>query len=92
MYLCVSARVPVGVIDDDSVSSGQVDSQPPHSGGQQEHKDRLVLERRGKIGYNGGQSIYRTISYTTFLSLVRTCLIMGPYAKIPKATGQQARQ
>lgn len=41
--LCVSARVPVWVVDDDSVGSSQVDSQTSDFRGQQEDKNGGVL-------------------------------------------------
>lgn len=47
--LCVSAGVPVWVVENDSVGSSQVDSQTSDFSGQQEDKNGFVLwERRGK--------------------------------------------
>lgn len=42
--LRVCAWVPVGVVDDDSVGSRQVDSEATHPGGQKKHKYGRVLE------------------------------------------------
>lgn len=42
-YLNVIVGVPVGVIDDDSVGGGQIDSQPPSTCGQQEDKGLGLL-------------------------------------------------
>lgn len=41
--LRVSAGVPVGVIDDDSVGSSQINSQTPDFSGQKEDKNGVVL-------------------------------------------------
>lgn len=46
--LCVSAGVPVRVVDDDSVGSSQVDSQTSDFSGQQEDKNGFVLCERRK--------------------------------------------
>lgn len=46
--LCVSAGVPVWVVDDDSVGSSQVDSQTSNFSGQQEDKNGFVLQKRRK--------------------------------------------
>ncbi len=40
-YLLVDGWIPVAVVEDDRVRSGQVDAQAPGSGRQQEHKDVL---------------------------------------------------
>lgn len=41
--LCVSAGVPVWVINDDSVASSQIDSQSTNFSSQQEYKNGFVL-------------------------------------------------
>jgi hypothetical protein len=40
-YLLVDGWIPVAVVEDDRVRSGQVDAQAPGSGRQQENKDVL---------------------------------------------------
>ena len=57
LSLEVHLRVPVGVIEDDSVGRGQVDPQAPSSGGQHEYKlvtalTVVVVD----VGLEGGKS------------------------------------
>lgn len=42
-YLCVGTRVPVRVVNYDSIGSSQIDSQTSDFSGQQEDKDGFVL-------------------------------------------------
>ena len=44
--LSVGAGVPVWVVDDDPVGTGQVHSQTPHTCGQQKEKDAGILSER----------------------------------------------
>ena len=43
--LRVCGGVPVRIIDDDTVSTSEVDAQTPHTSGQQEGKDGIILKK-----------------------------------------------
>lgn len=49
--LCVSAWVPVRVVDDDSIGPGQVHSYATHSCGQKKDKDGRVLQERPRTSW-----------------------------------------
>lgn len=44
--LCISAWVPVRIVDDDSVGPSQIDSYAAHPRGQKKHEDGCVLQER----------------------------------------------
>lgn len=72
-YLHVLVRVPVTVIDDDGVSSSEVDAQPAGPGGQQEHKHIWVCVE----GANGFLPVLPADTAVNTAGLVALALQVG---------------